>query len=1269
MSTDSFPASSPLSGVGSRESQRGVQPLQLAVQCLKVLASLKLTVVLFAMAIFIIFVGTLAQVEKDMWEVIDQYFRAFFALVELRIFFPRSFFPNIPTIGGAFYFPGGVLIGMAMFVNLTAAHAVRFRVQAKGQRMWWGIGAMVAGALVTWLVIASGHNREGLQGEPIVGWPMMWDLMKWALAVGWAAALLMLARSDWKNLSAVLGWGSLVLGLGSLLFYLVTRGEAAQLSDSSLRILWQLIQGTAAAVVLLTGCLLLFKRRGGIVLIHLGVGLVMLGELLVSLYAVEERMTIAENETVNFARDIRTTELAIVDTSDAEHDEVVVIPHSMLKEGKRITHELLPFELEVVKYFKNSQLTDIEAVKNKASASDEQADPSADPEESVAQLQAENLATAGWGKRYVARARRAGSGASSSEVDTAACYVRVKPKLDEQAGGDTDGDTYMLSQQFGDGAISTVGRQDINEPIDADGKTYNVSLRFKRNYKPYSMTLTDVSKDDYIGTNTPRNYSSDVRLVDPDRNMDREIHIWMNNPLRYRGETFYQSNYTLAPGGVEITDLQVVTNTGWMIPYVACMLVGWGLLTHFSFSLQRFMNRQLSQSNGDDGQTAPVKTNGDQHRSSNFSDIGFILPLLVVCVFGFWIWNAASKAKSGTPVAAEEMDTEAFGQIPIVFEGRVKPIDTLARNALRILSDKQTYTDEAGNEQPAIRWLLDLIAFKPEASQHEVVRIHNLEVLATLGLERRPRYRFSLDEIRGPLEQFEDGGVIWLPTTEVDRLKGDFYRQVRDAVQLSKDEPTQVSLYQRKLVELAQRLAVIDRLQASFRPIQFPALPTKEQLEADPKSAEQTRDFILRAIKALPTLHQGLMKLGALPMVVPVGDDEQDWQPYAMAADKAYVRRILQRDVNERVISWAGIINAYARGNAADFNNEVNNYHAGLRQAAPSDINFAKIDFEVFFNQFKPFYLCMVLYIIAFVITVLGWLAKPTLLGRMAFWLLVLTTLLHTYAIVARIYISGRPPVTNLYTTAIFIGWGCVVLGLVLEWFYGRRSRVGDATIGCLGIGNVVAAFSGFCTLFIAHNLAGDGDTFKVLQAVLDTQFWLATHVICINLGYATTLLAGALGVVYILRGVVTPSLSAAASKDLARMIYGVLCFAIFFSFVGTVLGGLWADDSWGRFWGWDPKENGALIIVLWNALILHARWGGMVRDRGLAVLSVAGNITTSWSWFGVNELGIGLHSYGFTEGVVRNLAFFVMSQLLMIGLGLLPFSLWWSHRRAMEGS
>ncbi|MEK6270577.1 MAG: cytochrome c biogenesis protein CcsA [Planctomycetales bacterium] len=253
----------------------------------------------------------------------------------------------------------------------------------------------------------------------------------------------------------------------------------------------------------------------------------------------------------------------------------------------------------------------------------------------------------------------------------------------------------------------------------------------------------------------------------------------------------------------------------------------------------------------------------------------------------------------------------------------------------------------------------------------------------------------------------------------------------------------------------------------------------------------------------------------------------------------------------------------------------------------------------------------------------------------------------QTLAILARIYISGRPPVTNLYSSAVFIGWGCVLLAIVLEWIYR------------IGIGTILGTVVGFLTLRVAYGLAADGDTFVVLQAVLDTQFWLATHVVAITLGYSTTFLAGGLGILYILFLVGTKfgaTFPNNAREALPRMIYGVLCFAIFFSFVGTVLGGLWADDSWGRFWGWDPKENGALIIVLWNALVLHARWAGLIRARGLAVLAVAGNITTAWSWFGVNELGVGLHSYGFTEGVLVNLSWFVLSQLLIIGIGCLPF-------------
>jgi ABC-type transport system involved in cytochrome c biogenesis permease subunit len=253
--------------------------------------------------------------------------------------------------------------------------------------------------------------------------------------------------------------------------------------------------------------------------------------------------------------------------------------------------------------------------------------------------------------------------------------------------------------------------------------------------------------------------------------------------------------------------------------------------------------------------------------------------------------------------------------------------------------------------------------------------------------------------------------------------------------------------------------------------------------------------------------------------------------------------------------------------------------------------------------------------------------------------------------------------VTNLYSSALFIGWGAVLMGLVYEMIFGRK--VGKASLA--GIGNLMASVAGFGTLLIAHLLlsftsttaADKGDTMAVMQAVLDTQFWLATHVVCVTLGYATTIVAGLFGLIYILRGVVTPSLTPEAGKELTRMTYGTICFAIFFSFVGTVLGGLWADDSWGRFWGWDPKENGALIIVLWNALVLHARWGGLVKDRGMALLAVFGNIVVSWSWFGVNQLQIGLHSYGFTEGVLLCMLWFFASQVAVMLLGMLPARLW----------
>ena len=179
---------------------------------------------------------------------------------------------------------------------------------------------------------------------------------------------------------------------------------------------------------------------------------------------------------------------------------------------------------------------------------------------------------------------------------------------------------------------------------------------------------------------------------------------------------------------------------------------------------------------------------------------------------------------------------------------------------------------------------------------------------------------------------------------------------------------------------------------------------------------------------------------------------------------------------------------------------------------------------------------------------------------------------MHSVGLFTRIWISGRPPVTNLYSSAVFIGWAALLFALILEVVFQN------------GIGNIVAAILGSLTMYLAKQLSQGGDTLIMMEAVLDTQFWLATHVVCVTLGYTATYVTGLLGLIYIILGLFTPLLrDQVFRKSLSSALYAVLCFATLLSFVGTVLGGIWADYSWGRFWGWDPKENGALIIVFWK--------------------------------------------------------------------------------------
>ena len=395
------------------------------------------------------------------------------------------------------------------------------------------------------------------------------------------------------------------------------------------------------------------------------------------------------------------------------------------------------------------------------------------------------------------------------------------------------------------------------------------------------------------------------------------------------------------------------------------------------------------------------------------------------------------------------------------------------------------------------------------------------------------------------------------------------------------------------------------------------------------------------------------------PLVVPPASSQKhdDWISMA----QALLDSVRSQEIPASVKSLATLASAYAQGKTAEFNQALAGYKQWLQPDFGRELKKGREEF--FYNDTKAFLHAMIIYLFAFVLAAISLLTLSTVpqfseaLRKSSFYLILMAGVVHTFGLVFRMYLEGRPPVTNLYSSAIFIGWGAMILGLVLERVYK------------LGLGSAVASFAGFVTLVIAHNLALGGDTMEMMRAVLDTNFWLATHVVTVTLGYASTFVSGLLAIAYIVLGLWTPLLGLRAGKSdlgkaLAKMVYAIVCFATLFSFTGTVLGGIWADQSWGRFWGWDPKENGALLIVLWNALILHARWGGLVRDRGLMNLAVFGNIVTSFSWFGVNMLGIGLHSYGFMDAAFKWLVAFIASQVVIITLGLLPLQFWRSFRK-----
>lgn len=629
------------------------------------------------------------------------------------------------------------------------------------------------------------------------------------------------------------------------------------------------------------------------------------------------------------------------------------------------------------------------------------------------------------------------------------------------------------------------------------------------------------------------------------------------------------------------------------------------------------------------------------------------IPFILLGVFGLWALNSLRP-----PAPKNGFDFAAFGSLPALLNGRIQPLDSVARNCLLQIRSRATvrYPIEQSSEPQnvaktekfetmlPVEWLAEVLFNPAKADERRIFVVDHPELLSLLKLSEGKQF-LSFNQLRPHFPEID-----------------------RQAERAMKIEPARRTTFEKQVVKLYTGLVVFQRLKNSMFPEDYGNFtnalsdlrnvlaPGVEAFRASQAKKEFNQNDLNRLVMAMQKWD--VVARSAYPRLIPSDKNQHSSESWHSPGESVlHLVHDPTATLPKPVQLFAAMSAAYLQNNPEEFNKTVSEYESWLASSYSEELSKAKR--ESLFNNFAPFAKAREIYIFAFLLACFSLFNLTDWVRRSSLYLLALAFVLHTVGILFRMSIEGRPPVTNLYSSVVFVGWVVVLIGLYVEKKFP------------FGISILVASIGGFATQIVAHYLSLSGDTMEVLRAVLDTNFWLATHVVTIAMGYGAVYFAGLFAVIYIILGVFTKRLTPDLARLLNRIVYGIMCFAILFSFLGTVLGGIWADQSWGRFWGWDPKENGALIIVLWTAIYLHARWGKLVSERGLMNMAVFGNVVTSWSWFGVNMLGVGLHSYGFMDTAAFWLLVFICSQLAIIGIGSLPLKHWksFAHQEIIDES
>jgi len=592
--------------------------------------------------------------------------------------------------------------------------------------------------------------------------------------------------------------------------------------------------------------------------------------------------------------------------------------------------------------------------------------------------------------------------------------------------------------------------------------------------------------------------------------------------------------------------------------------------------------------------------------------------------------GAPQKVEGYVPWEKETL--EVVESLPLQDGGRIKPFSTYAGfKMLQLHGARSMKVEGKGGETFKLKpteWLMDTL-FRPEfAVDLPTFRVDNSDVLKAISVESKGRRdRYSYDEIQPGIQKLVELAQSYEPIEKKQR--DPMQQQVIDLAYNVRNYESLLGYFSfaRRGVELrgsggeteadkrADLSAVMSAAPQLMGEIQA-ANREKREVEA------RLQDLLQQVLEAANFSKFGMF---VLP---PKNASDENW----LSAGNAImsVMTMETKDPEAAITDIKALETAVRSVSVSEkeFRKHFAEFKESVEKRAESRGELSRIGMEVSYFKRDYFLNAMIFFLLGSLCALAMWGLGVGKAGKILSWATlgfsVLGAVYCVTAIVIRCLIMHRPPVGNLYDTIIFIGATGVIFSLLVEWMNRQRFALGLAPI--LGLALIILARR--------YEVGDAGDHLDPLVAVLDSNFWLATHVITITLGYSAGLLAAMLSCGYVLmRGLNLDAGDKNLRRSLSKAVYGCICLTVFLSLVGTVLGGIWANYSWGRFWGWDPKENGALMIVLWTLAILHARIGGLINEWGLHLASLFTACIVAFSWWHVNFLGVGLHNYGFTTG------------------------------------